>query len=228
MNRKLRVAILDDHIMTVEGYAATLAKDPRVEVTAKMSYGDELEPTLASHPVDVLILDVSVPASEDNRSPYPILHVIPKLIETHRNLKILVISMHSERSLIRAVMDAGASGYILKDDQPVLLNLANVLATIFNDGIQLSRTTYDIYAKHISNESKELTQREREALSLAAAHPNETTSELAQKLGVRHSTARNLLAKAYVKLNVNNRAAAIAKGRELGLITPYPKEAPPH
>jgi two-component system nitrate/nitrite response regulator NarL len=226
MNKKLRVAILDDHLVTVEGYVAMLERDPQIEVTARMGYGEELESTLKNHPADVLLLDVSVPTSTDNHNPYPILYTIPKLLDTYPNLKILVISMHADRSLIRAVMETGASGYILKDDQSVLKNLVNVVKTIAGDGIQLSRITHDIYARQISNEPRELTSRERQVLSLGAAFPNDTTAELARKLNVKNSTVRNLLSKAYFKLDVNNRTAAIAKAREQGLITPYSPEAP--
>lgn len=226
MNNKIRVAILDDHLMTVEGYVAMLGKDPQIEIAAKMSFGEELEHTLKAHPANVLLLDVSVPTSGENHNPYPILHVIPKLLDAHSELKILVISMHADRGLIRAVMDAGASGYILKDDQSILKNLVSVVKTIASDGIQLSRATHDVYAKHLSNETKELTPRELEVLSLSAAFPNDTTAELAKKLNVKNSTVRNLLSKVYFKLNVNNRTAAIAKAREQGLITPYPPEAP--
>lgn len=204
-----------------------LERDPQIQVVARMSYGNELEDALQAQPADVVLLDVTVPTSSDNRNPYPILHVIPNLLEAHPQLKILVISMHADRGLIRAVMEAGASGYILKDDQSILKNLASVVKTIAGDGIQLSRITYDIYFKYLSNNKEsELTPREREALSLSAAFPNATTADLARKLKIKHSTARNLLFKAYVKLDVNNRAAAIAKARQLGLITPYPPDAP--
>jgi len=226
MNKKLRAAILDDHLVTVEGYVAILEKDPQIEVVARMGYGDELESTLRAHPADVLILDVSVPTSPENRNPYPILYVVPKLLDAHPNLKIIVISMHADRGLIRAVMEAGASGYILKDDQSVLGNLTNVLKTIDSEGIQFSRITHDIYARHVSVDSNKLSSRESQVLSLSAAFPNDTTADLAKKLSVKNSTVRNLLSRAYLKLDVNNRAAAIAKAREQGLITPYTPQAP--
>jgi two-component system nitrate/nitrite response regulator NarL len=226
MSKKLRVAILDDHIVTVEGYVSMLEKDPQTEVAAKMNFGNELEDTLSQRPADILILDVNVPTSSDNRSPYPILDVIPRLLEAYPEMKILVISMHANRGLIRAVMDAGASGYILKDDAAVLRNLGSVLRTVAGGGIQLSRAAHDIYARHLSHESGDLSPRERQVLSLCAAYPNETTASLAQKLKVKNSTIRNLLSKAYMKLDVNSRAAAIAVARERGLITPYPPESP--
>jgi ATP/maltotriose-dependent transcriptional regulator MalT len=62
-----------------------------------------------------------------------------------------------------------------------------------------------------------------EALSLSAAYPDSSTAELARKMLVSNSTVRNLLSGAYIKLDVHNRSAAIAKARQLGLIS---SEAP--
>jgi DNA-binding CsgD family transcriptional regulator len=72
--------------------------------------------------------------------------------------------------------------------------------------------------------SQPLSNRQTEALSLCAAYPEADTSCLAQQMGVANSTIRNLLSGAYLKLNVRNRAAAVAKARQMGLITP---ESPP-
>lgn len=228
MDKKIRIAILDDHQTILDGYIYRLEKDPQLLITATMNFGEELEPTLEKQPIDVLLLDLNVPISRENKNPYPILHVIPKLLETHPGLNILVISMHAERGLIRAVMDAGASGYILKDDQAILKNLANVVKTIAEDGVQFSRMAHDLYAKHLSTEHNNLlSPRQLEVLSLCAAYPGDTTAEIARKLKIKNSTVRNLLSAIYVKLDVPNRTAAIAKARDLGLIPPYQPEALP-
>lgn len=95
MSKKIRVAILDDHQSIVDGYVYRLEKDPQIEIVAMMGFGDELEPTLVKTPADVLLLDVNVPSSEENRNPYPILHSIPRLLQSHPDLNILVISMHA-------------------------------------------------------------------------------------------------------------------------------------
>ena len=70
-------------------------------------------PLLAQHHVDLLLLDVEVPVSKVNRSPFPILAVIPKIIQSYPSLYVLAASMHNERSLIQAIVEQGASGYIL-------------------------------------------------------------------------------------------------------------------
>jgi two-component system nitrate/nitrite response regulator NarL len=212
---------MDDHQSIVDGYIYRLSKYPQIEVVATIAFGEQLEPALKEHPTDVLLLDVSVPTSPDNPNPYPILYVIPKLLESNPNLYVLVISMHAERGLIRAVMEAGASGYILKDDQSTARDLGNVVLSVAGGGIYFSQKAHQLYAKHQSKENTELlTSRQLEALSLCAAYPDDTTADLAQKMSVANSTIRNLLSGAYVKLGVHNRAAAMAKARQQGLISP--------
>ena len=222
MTKKIRVTMLDDHQNIIDGYMYRLSTNPQIEVAATISFGQELEPTLAKHPTDVLLLDVNVPTSVENPNPYPILYVIPKLLQTYAGLNILVISMYAERGLIRAVMESGASGYVLKDDQTTAKDLGSVVISIAGGGIYFSQKAHQLYVKHLSKESELLTARKLEALSLCAAYPNSTTAELAKMMAVSNSTVRNLLSAAYLKLDVNNRAAAIAKAQQLGLITPGP------
>lgn len=221
MPEKIRVTILDDHQSTIDGYRYRLNSHPKVEVVDTLSFGEELEPTLAKHPTDVLLLDVSVPTGPDNSNPYPILYIIPQLLQRYPNLNILVISMHAERGLIRAVMEAGASGYILKDDQSTARDLGSVVLSVASGGIYFSQKAHELYVKNQLKENGEFfTNRQREALSLCAAYPNNSTAELAQKMMVTNSTVRNLLYSAYIRLGVHTRAAALAKARQMGLIAP--------
>lgn len=227
MSKKIKVAILDDHPAIVDGYMYRLSRDPQVEVTTTLSVGEELEPALKDTPADVLLLDVNVPTSAENPNPYPILHVIPKLLEAHPDLNILVISMHADRALIRAVMDAGANGYILKGDQAVFKDLGSVVRSVAAGGIHFSPEAHDLYQKHLKAENDiQLSKRQLEALSLCASRPDIKTSEIARMMDIKHSTARNLLSVAYFKLGVPNRAAAIVKARKMGLITPYQQDIP--
>ena len=176
---------------------------------------------LAQCPVDVLLLDVSVPTGPQNASPYPILYLIPKLLQTYPNLEILVISMYSHRALINSIMEAGASGYILKDDQMSIRELAAIIRIVAHGGIHLSQKAHqELMKRSVSNLSQPLSNRQTEALSLCAAYPEADMAQLAQKMGVANSTIRNLLSGAYLKLNVRNRAAAVSKARQMGLIAP--------
>lgn len=219
MSPKIHVTILDDHQSIIDGYLFRFEKNPEIEVVATANFGEEIEPILAKHPTDVLILDVQVTTAPDNPNPYPILHLIPKALQQYPNLSILVISMHNQMTLIKAVMDAGASGYIFKDDIKTIEELGNVIQAVAKGGIHLSQYAYQQLFRKLPKDSTP-TQRQLEALSLCASYPGATTAELATQLGIANSTMRNLLSEAYLRLDVRNKTSAIAKARHLGLITP--------
>jgi DNA-binding NarL/FixJ family response regulator len=219
MKSKIQLIIMDDHQSIVDGYLYRLSNIPEIEVVATLAYGEELEPALKEHPVDVLILDVQVPASPKNPNPYPILHTIPNLLQQYPDLAILVISMHDERGLIRAIVEAGASGYILKNDSKRIQELGKWALSVANGEVCFSDKALKAF---VSRKNEPFTVRQLEALSLCAAYPNSKTAELARKMKIANSTLRNLLSTVYLKLGVQTRAAAIAKARELGIITPDP------
>jgi two-component system, NarL family, nitrate/nitrite response regulator NarL len=225
--KKIRVTIVEDHQGIVDGYMFRLQGNPQVEIVATIKYGEDIEPGLDAHPTDVLILDVNVPTSPQNPSTYPILYAVPNLLQTYPALVILVISMHKERSLIRAVLEAGASGYILKDDTHAIQELGNIIVSIANGGIYMSEQVHQTLLKMNAEEPEvKLSPRQLEALSLSASYPNSTSWDISSKMGIKHATVRNLLSGAYIKLEVSNRAAAIEKARRLGILPEEPHIPP--
>jgi DNA-binding NarL/FixJ family response regulator len=221
MPEKIQVVILEDHQGIIDGYQFRLSNLADIEVIATIGYGEELEPVLARHPVDLLLLDVSVPTSPENRNPYPILFVIPKLLKLYPNLTVLVVTMHNQRTLIRAILEAGATGYVLKDDQASIKELPSIIRMLVGGGIHLSQSAYQLVMNpQGSNLDQPLNARQLEALSLCAAYPDASTAELAEHMNIEGSTLRNLLSGAYLKLGVRTRAAAIAKARQMELISP--------
>ena len=108
---------------------------------------------LRNHPTDVLLLDIQVPTAKDNANPYPVLHLIPKLIQQHPGLKILAVSMYNQPSLIQFVMESGASGYILKDDQSTIQELGSIVKAVAKDGIHLSQAAYEQLFKRFPRET---------------------------------------------------------------------------
>jgi DNA-binding NarL/FixJ family response regulator len=215
----IRVAMLDDHQSIIDGYQFRLGRYPQINVVGAISFGCDLEPLLAAAEVDVLILDVSVPTSPENRNPYPILYLIPQLLRRYPRLAILVISMHADRPLIRALIEAGISGYILKDDHATLRNLGAVVLTVAAGGVFYSAQAHDAVWQQPGDEPA-LTERQLEVLSLFAAYPDFSSADAARTLGVAESTVRNLSSNAYFRLGVRTRTAAVARARQLGLITP--------
>jgi two-component system nitrate/nitrite response regulator NarL len=220
---KVRVAILDDHQSIVDGFIYRLSSTPEIEVVATATLGEELEPLLAKHPVDVLLLDLSVRTSLDNSNPYPILHVIPKLLQKYTTLSVLIVSMFSESGLMRSLIEAGASGYILKDDQTAFKELGSIVLSVARGGVFFSRKAHSLYMQAESLAGGDLlTPRQMEVISLCAAYPDASTADLAQMMTISNSTVRNLLSSLYLRLGVHSRTAAVEKAREMGLITPRP------
>jgi len=220
---KVRVAILDDHQSIIDGYIYRLGSTPEIEVIATATYGEELESVLSKHPADVLLLDLSVRTSPENPNPFPILFLVPKLLQKYPKLNVLIISMFAEPGLMRSIIEAGASGYILKDDQSAFRELGNVVLSIAHGGIYFSKKAHSLYMKADAvNGSDLLTPRQMEVISLCAAYPDASTSDLAQMMTVSNSTVRNLLSSLYLRLGVHSRTAAVEKAREMGLITPRP------
>jgi DNA-binding NarL/FixJ family response regulator len=227
MTKKIRVAILDDHQSVVDGYTFRLSANKNIQVVGSANYSNQLNALIERGNVDVLLLDVSVPVSEQDQNPFPLLFELPRLKNDYPELAVLVISMHGERPLVRAVLDAGANGYILKDDREATLQLAEAVTLVSTGGIYLSKQLRNLFTESGPLDvAQSLSKRQLQALSVCAAYPEITTEDIAKQMNIAPSTVRNLLSKAYRRLRVRNRTAAITRARQMGLITPYPPQ--PH
>ncbi len=220
MTQRLRVMVLEDHQGVIDGYRYRLDREADIEVVATAVYGEELESTLATNqPVHVLILDVNVPNSAEDKERYPILHAIPKMLRCYPDLKIITVSVYKQAALIKAIMDAGASGYILKDDRETHCILASVVRSVAAGGIHLSKEAYEQFMRKTAKKSH-LSPRQEEILYLCASYPGWPSEEIGNELGLSGATVRNILSQIYAKLGVSNRSAAIDRAKEFGLIPP--------
>ncbi|MCA9964337.1 MAG: response regulator transcription factor [Anaerolineales bacterium] len=219
MERTIRVAILEDHQGVIDGYRYRLLQDQGFAIVAVATYGNQLIPMLQQHPADVLLLDIGVPISEDNITPFPALSLIVELRERYPGLKIIVISMYDERTLIESTLKAGVSGYILKGDHAAIRDLGKTIRSIMSGGRYLSGQAADKLLRK-TEPSVSLSPRQLQILSLCAADPNLTKAEIANRLHIADSTVRNLLTSAYQRLGVRNLTAAIAAARSQGILTP--------
>lgn len=218
MKKSISVAILEDHQSVVDGYMYRLRDEPQIEVVLTTAYSLHLEQSLRDIEVDILLLDIHVPISPENASYTPILLFVNKLKQTYPQMAIIIISMHSSHSLIKALSDAGASGYILKDDHKTIHRLKWVIMTVANGGVYYSKTAHEALMSSIREDKSILTPRQIEVISLLAAYPHLTSASAAFELNISHSTVRNLLSDIYSRLNVKNRSAAILAAQQKGLI----------
>ena len=213
----INLAILEDHQATIDGYIHRLSDCPNIKITGTCLFSQCLESLLQEQQIDMLILDINVPISKENRNIQPIHKLLSELKSSYPNLLILVISMHSQRAMIKSILEAWASGYILKDDYDSIRNLGKIIETLAEGGSYMSNRVRDIFFNGHAADTN-LTPRELEVLSVCAAYPDESTAVLAERLDIANPTVRNFLHKIYLKLQVHGRAAAILKAQEMGLI----------
>jgi two-component system nitrate/nitrite response regulator NarL len=214
----VKVAILEDHQSIIDGYHMRLDEASGIKVVGIASNGEELNSLLMEwQDVDVLIMDVTVPSSPSDESPIPILNYVPRILEEKPNINILIVSMHTQPTLVKALSDAGVSGYIFKHDSDSIRRLPAIIKSISTGGRYFTENPED--APNAESQSKQiLTGRQLEILTYCASYPDLSTEQIALQIGIASSTIRNLLSETYERLNVHTKAAAITKARSLGLI----------
>lgn len=214
----IKVAILEDHQSIIDGYQLRLDDASGIKVVGTASNGEELNSMLLHQPViDVLIMDITVPSSPFNETPIPILQYVPQILKGKPNLNILIISMHTQASLVKALADVGVSGYIFKHDSDSIRRLPAIIRSITSGQKYFKDNSHGEI--HTENTSKQiLTSRQLQVITFCATNPDLSTEQAAIELGIASSTIRNLLSESYERLNVHTKAAAIAKARMLGLI----------
>ncbi len=108
MEGKLTVLLVDDHALVRRGFRRILEDDPQITVIAEASDGEEAVRLAAKTRPAVIVLDCALPGMSGLEAARRILEILP-------NTAILMLSMHSEETLVRQALEAGARGYILKN-----------------------------------------------------------------------------------------------------------------
>jgi DNA-binding NarL/FixJ family response regulator len=217
LNKTVRVAILDDHQSIIDGFIYRITPARDIQVVASAAYGEDLLPMLRSNsPVDVLLLDMSVPTSSSNLNQYPMIFALRGLMDEFPKLKVVVISNFKEKGLVKAAIEHGVRGYIFKDDQASIQQLARIVMIVAAGGNYFSAGAYFEMGEEKSK--RILTRRQVEVMTVATAYPDDSTEELAERLKISGSTLRNILSEAYTRLGVRTRSSAIDRVRQLGIV----------
>ena len=116
MINPIRIAILEDHSPTLEGYLSRLKRDKNIKVVATATYGEQLIPMIEGNLIHQLMLDFNVPNSQLDRSPYHTPVAITEITKKHPHIDIIVISMFNQQTLIQHLKKSCAKGFMLKDD----------------------------------------------------------------------------------------------------------------
>jgi DNA-binding NarL/FixJ family response regulator len=210
----IRVIVADDHPIVRKGIVDELSRHSNVEILGEASNGDEaLDLSLTLMP-DVLLLDISMPGAKPA-------HVVRELNKLEMHPRVLVLSAYDDLEYVLSMLSAGASGYMLKDEEPSTI-AQGVLSvskgeTWLSPDIAASLVQHSIRAAGLSKQD-ELTARERDVLVLLAkGYPNE---QIAETLFIAEGTVKNHVTHIYDKLGVSSRAKAVAWAWEHGLVKP--------
>ncbi len=192
----VKIALADDHKIVRDGIKTMLESQPEIDVVAEASNGNELLEKLEDTLVDLVIMDISMPKKDG-------IQATKEVKEEHPNVKVLALTMSNDDLHIRQMIQAGASGYIMKSAGRQ--DLKNAIETIMSGKHYFSdEATQSIMMDLVKGKGKSttmdavhITDRELEILELIVQEF--TNQEIAEKLFISSRTVdahrRNLLQK---------------------------------
>jgi DNA-binding NarL/FixJ family response regulator len=207
----IRVLIVDDHPVVRDGLRGMFDRTEDVDVVGEASDGREaVDRALALGP-DVILMDLRMPGADG-------VSAIRELATRRVSSKVLVLTTYDTDSDVLPAIEAGASGYLLKDASPEELRRA--IRAAHEGGTVLAPSVAAVLMNRVRKPAAAgpLSERELEVLSLIAK--GRGNRETAAELFISEATVKTHLMHVYAKLEVNDRAAAVAAAYERGLLQP--------
>lgn len=197
----IKVLIVEDQGMLRTALSALLALEDDIDVVGSAADGMEgMELTRQLKP-DIVIADIEMPKKTG-------LELANWIKDQKLATRVIIVTTFARSGYLRRALDAGVSGYLLKDSPGDVL--PNAIRTVYNGG----RSIDPDLATQAWSESDPLTDRERQVLRLSAA--GLTNSQIASKLNLNDGTIRNYISEAISKLSANNRIDAARIARDKG------------
>ncbi len=197
----ISVILVDDHVIMRDGLRNLLEEESDIEIIGEADNGrDAVKISIEKNP-DIVVMDV---AMQDMNG----IEATRQIKKENPNIKIIVLSMHSERQIVVGIFRAGASGYLLKASTSI--ELVEAIRTVYRGRKYLSHKISDIVLQEISDikrDSEEigvaiLTNRESEILQLIAE--GNSTKRIAEVLFISPKTVESHRANIMEKLDIHN------------------------
>jgi DNA-binding NarL/FixJ family response regulator len=217
--KKTRIMLADDHQLIRAGFRALLKQMPAVEVVAEAADGREALELFKKHRPDVVFIDIAMPKLNG-------LEAIARITREFPNAMVVVLSMHANQEYVMQAIQAGARGYLIKDDAVSELKAAikgvtagelylspNISKNLTPGDLEKVGVRYDPLAK--------LTTRQREILQLIAEGNN--TKEIAFLLKVSVKTVEAHRTQLMHRLGINDIPSLVRQAMRSGLV---PGEGP--
>ncbi len=215
--RKIRILLADDHKLMRSGLRVLLEQQADLTVVGEASDGREAVTLANSHKPDVLVMDVGMPNLNG-------IEAASQISQSHPEISIVILSMHSDESYVLRALKAGAKGYLLKDSAEAdLIRAVHAVAdgkSFFSPAV--SKVLLDDYVRKLKRSGTEdpydlLTPREREILQLVAE--GKSNKDVAQLLNLSVYTVETHRSNIMEKLNLKGVPELILYAVRKGIIS---------
>jgi two-component system response regulator DesR len=198
----IRLLLADDQALVRGALAALLDLESDLEVVAEVSRGDQVVSAAVEHRADVALLDIEMPGLDGISATATLRRTLP-------SCRVLVVTTFGRPGYLRRAMEAGASGFVVKDTPA--RQLAEAVRRV-HAGLRVLDPA--LAEESLVSGASPLTARETEVLR--AARGGDTVADLASDLHLSEGTVRNHLSSAIGKTGARNRAEAVRVAEERG------------
>jgi two-component system, NarL family, response regulator DegU len=210
----IRLLLADDHRMLREGLRRSMTEEG-FDVVGEATNGDEAIRMADELRPDVVLMDVTMPEVDGVEATRQIRTSIP-------DVRVVMLTMHADQSVVADALRAGASGYLVKDCSTDEVAAAVRMAAAGDTALspQLAASMLDevrkLDAPAASDDDRVITKREEEVLQRIA--DGCSTTEVAAELYISQKTVKNHLASIYQKLDARDRTQAVLQAVRMGII----------
>lgn len=203
MSGTIRLLLADDQAMVRGALAALLDLEPDLEIVAEVSRGDEVLAAVATHAPDVCLLDIEMPGIDGIDA--------CQLVTEQTDSRVLIVTTFGRPGYLRRALDAGASGFVVKDTPAA--ELAEAVRRV-HAGLRVVDPT--LATESLLDGASTLTARETDVLRLALG--GSPVARIAAELHLSDGTVRNHLSSAIGKTSTSTRVEAAQVARDRGWI----------
>ncbi|NUT18732.1 MAG: response regulator transcription factor [Hamadaea sp.] len=205
---RIRLLLADDHPVVRAGLRAVLETEPDLVVVAEAATAEAAVARASQGDVDVVLMDLQFGKGMTGAEATAAITAQPSAPRV-----VIVTTFDTDADTLPAI-EAGASGYLLKDAEPE--DLAAAVRTAAAGRTTLAPTVADRLLSRLRSPAVTLTRREIEVLTLVA--DGLSNQGIASRLHLTEGTVKSHLARVYTKLGVESRTAAVASAADLGII----------
>ncbi|PKN92436.1 MAG: DNA-binding response regulator [Chloroflexi bacterium HGW-Chloroflexi-6] len=209
---RTRIMVVDDHALFRRGLISLLDEMPEFAVVGEASNGQEALDNIQKLAPDVLLLDINMPIMDGIQALTAIRKILPE-----QKILMLTISQNDD-DLIDAIV-AGANGYLLKNAEPEALRVTiqQIMAGNAVLAPEITSKVLQAVRRAKTDRSRSLLS-EREIDVLKCLARGQTTSQIAATLFISENTVKTHIRHILEKMEVNNRAEAVARASQMDLI----------